>query len=132
MNLIFNLMQYEYNFCENTYNCFKNSNSILLHAYMMKFLFHLIYTLKLHDVISTCFVLNMMRYDGHNMKFNPLLMEFFLGYVEVSLTFNTLTAHDEHHSIINPYFACVFLHYWILVCNIASRSYLNNMFTTYS
>ena len=89
MKSIFNLNQYEYNFCENSYNCFKDSSPILLHAYKMKLLFHLIYTLKLHDVISTCFVLNMMRYDGHNTKFNPLLMKFILGYVEVALTFNT-------------------------------------------
>ena len=85
----YNLNQYKYNFCKNSYNSFKNSTPILLHAYKMKLLFHLIYTLKLHDVISTCFVLNMMRYDGHNTKFNPLLMKFILGYVEVALTFNT-------------------------------------------
>ena len=101
MKSIFNLNQYEYNFCENSYNCFKNSSPILLHAYTMNLLFHLIYTLKLHDIISTCFVLNMIRYDGHNTKSNPLLMKFFLGYIEVSLTFNTLTAHDEQHSNVN-------------------------------
>ena len=85
----YNLNQYKYNFCKNSYNSFKNSTPILLHAYTMKLMFHITYNLKLHDVISTCFVLNMMRYDGHNMKFNPLLMKFILGYVEVSLTFNT-------------------------------------------
>ena len=99
MNLILNLKQYEYNNCFK--NSVKNSTPILLHAYMMKLLFHVIYSLKLHDVISTCFVLNMMRYDGHNMKSNPLLMKFFLGYIEISLTLNTLTAHDEQHSNVN-------------------------------
>ena len=101
MNIIIKLNQNKYNFCKNTYNCSKNSNSILLHAYMMKFLFHLIYTFKLHDVISSCFVLNMMRYDGHNMKSNPLPMKSLLGYVEISLIFNTLTTHDEQHFNIN-------------------------------
>ena len=101
MNIIIKLNQNKYNFCKNTYNCSKNSNSILLHAYMMKFLFHLIYTFKLHDVISSCFVLNMMRYDGHNMKSNPLLIKSLLGYIEISLTLNTLTAHDEQHFNVN-------------------------------
>ena len=67
----------------------------------MKLLFHLTYNLKLHDVISTCFVLNMMRYDGHNTKFNPLLLKFFLGYIENSLTFNMLSMHAEQHPNVN-------------------------------
>ena len=56
---------------------------------------------KLHDVISTCFVLNMMRYDGHNTKLNSLLLKFLLGYVENSLTFNMLSMHDEQHPNAN-------------------------------
>ena len=76
---IINLNQNKYNFCKNTSNCSKNSKFILLHAYKMKLWLHLIYILKLHDVISSCFVLNMMRYDGHNMKSNPLPMKSLLG-----------------------------------------------------
>ena len=98
---IINLNQNKYNFCKNTSNCSKNSKFILLHAYKMKLWLHLIYIFKLHDVISSCFVLNMMRYDGHNMKSNPLPMKSLLGYVEISLIFNTLTTHDEQHFNVN-------------------------------
>ena len=97
----YNLNQYKYNFCKNSYNSFKNSTPILLHAYTMKLMFHITYNLKLHDVISTCFVLNMMRYDGHNTKLNSLLLKFLLGYVENSLTFNMLSMHDEQHPNAN-------------------------------
>ena len=101
MNPIINLNQNRYNFCKNTFNYSKNLNSILLHAYMMKSLFHLTYTFKLHDVISSCFVLNMMGYDGYHMKSNSLLMKSLLGYVEILLTLNILTAHDEQHVNVN-------------------------------
>ena len=97
----YNLNQYKYNLCKNSYNNFKNSSSILLHTYTMKLLFHLTYNLRLHDVISTCFVLNMIRYDGHNTKLNSLFLEFFLGHVENSLTFNKLSMHDEQHPNAN-------------------------------
>ena len=101
MRSIYNLNQYKYSFCKNSYNSFKNLIPTLLHAYMMKLLFYLTYNLKLHDVISTCFVLNMMRYDGHNTKLNSLLLKFLLGYVENSLTFNMLSMHDEQHPNAN-------------------------------
>ena len=95
------LNQYEYNFCEDPYICCKNTIPILLHAYIMTFLCLSIYTLKPYDVISACFVLNMMRYDGHNMKANPLFMKLIFGYLNISSTFKILMAHDEQHFNVN-------------------------------
>ena len=98
MKSIFNLNQIEYNFCENSCNCFKDSSPILLHAYMMKLLFHVIYSLKLHDVISTCFVLNMSGYGGHDIKANFTFMNSILGQFIKPMILNVMATHDEQNS----------------------------------
>ena len=96
MNLILNLKQYEYNNCFK--NSVKNSTPILLHAYMMKLLFHVIYSLKLHDVISTCFVLNMSGYGGHDIKANFTFMNSILGQFIKPMILNVMATHDEQNS----------------------------------
>ena len=75
----------------------KNTNSILLHTLNMTLICCLKYIIKLQDVMSICFVLNMIRYGGYNMKTNSLFMEFFLGDVNILTISYSLMIHDEQH-----------------------------------
>ena len=69
----------------------------LLHACIMTYLLCLSHIFKLYYVISTCFVLNMFWYGGHNMKANSPLINFILGYCINPMILNTKMTHDEQN-----------------------------------
>ena len=84
--------------CESIYTCWINTINLPLHAYIMAHSLCLNYIFKLHDVISTCFVLNMSGYGGHDIKANFTFMNYILGQFIKPMILNVMATHDEQNS----------------------------------
>ena len=72
-----------------------NMINSLLHSFNVTFSPCLNYILKLHYAISTCFVLNLLGYGGHNINTNFPFMNFILGQFINPGILNTMSTHDE-------------------------------------
>ena len=77
-----------------------NMINSLLHSFNVTFSPCLNYILKLHYAISTCFVLNLLGYGGHNINTNFPFMNFILGQYFNPGILNTMTTHDEQESYV--------------------------------